>query len=77
MNATTIGLSPKLIPSVIGIAVGIIVALFVDKAVGLGILGTAVASLSAGYVAPAGAVAIADPEVAPDAHPDDAIEPLT
>ncbi|WP_026912325.1 hypothetical protein [Patulibacter minatonensis] len=71
MNTTTIGLSPKLIPAVALVILGIIVALAVDKAIGLTAIVGGLGTLGAGYVAPAGAVTIADPQVAPDAHPDD------
>lgn len=52
----TIGLSPKLYPSAIAIATGLLVAALVDKTAGLAIVGTGVASLGLGHQAGAGNV---------------------
>lgn len=51
-----IGLSPKLYPAVVLIALGILVALLVDHTTGVTMIGTGTAALGLGYVAPVGEV---------------------
>jgi hypothetical protein len=51
----TVGLSKKLVPALVGIVVGFLVCVLVDKETGLSILLTAVGALGLGYAAPADA----------------------
>lgn len=71
MSTTTIGLSPKLIPSIIVVVLGVLVALLVDRTVGLTAIVGGLGTLGAGYAAPAGHVAIADDHPGPDPDPDE------
>jgi hypothetical protein len=78
MTTTTIGLSPKLIPSIVLIALGTVVALLVDKPVGLAAIVGGFGTLGGGYLAPAGNVAVADEDDGPDAEsfPDELTDPI-
>lgn len=51
-----LGLSPKLYPQLVGLAVGLLVAVLVDETVGMSIVGTALAGLGLGYRQPVGDV---------------------
>lgn len=65
----TIGLSPKLIPSVIGLIVGLVLVIVGERDVGLAIIGTSTGTLGLGYAAPPGVVVA--PELEVDVASDD------
>lgn len=55
-----VGISPKLYPCLLGIAIGGVLIAFGDSAAGLGVLSTGALALIAGYQLPVGQV-LADP----------------
>jgi hypothetical protein len=71
VNPSTIGLSPKLYPAILALIVGVILLALGERETGLAVIGTALASLGLGYVAPPGLiVTAADGYLDTDAGPD-------